>query len=89
MVVLTIEEIIKDFEKILTEKLKIKLEHGLTKEMGFLKDGLAMDSVMILEFIIELELLYDIEIDEDELTIEHFQKSISLAEFILDKVKAK
>lgn len=86
---LTVEKVIKDFETILTEKLKVKLENGLTAETGFLKEGLALDSVMILEFIIELEMLYDIEIDEDELTFEHFQKCGTLAEFILEKVNAK
>lgn len=86
---LSFEKVIKDFETILVEKLKIELENGITEETGFLKEGLALDSVMILEFIIELELLYDIEIDEDELTFEHFQKCGTLVDFVLEKVNAK
>lgn len=83
------EKILNDIEKIITEKLGIALEQRITEDTDFLKDGLGLDSIMVLELIIELELMYDIEMDEDELNTDYFKKASLLAEFIINKIDEK
>lgn len=85
----TKETILQEIQEILTGKLEYKLEQDLTMETSFLKDGLALDSVMLLELIIEMELLYDIELDEDEVTAEHFTCLEKLTELIQSKLVEK
>lgn len=81
------EQLLNDLEVILTEKIGVELEAGLTEETNMLKDGLALDSVVLLEMIIELELQYDIEIDEDELNAEMFEELGNLIEFVQGKME--
>ncbi|WP_066495007.1 hypothetical protein [Abyssisolibacter fermentans] len=81
-----VKQILKDINTILNEKMEIKLDNDINEETSFLEDGLNFNSVTILEFIIELELLYSIEVDEDELEVKHFNKAANLAEYIIGKI---
>lgn len=81
------EEMVKEIQDLVVTKLELKLEQDLTLETSFLKDGLGLDSVMLLELIIELELLYDIELDEDEVTVEHYSCLGKLIELIQSKLE--
>lgn len=83
------EEIIKGIETILKDRIGIEIENKLTEDMTLNKDGLGLDSVMLLELVVELELMYDIEIEEEELSEENFLTIGSLGNFINKKVEAK
>lgn len=86
---ITVEKVLKDIEGIMKDKLGFECESEITPDTSFLKDGLGISSVMLLELIIELELLYEIELDEDELTAENFERAASIAELIIGKIEAK
>lgn len=83
------ENILKEIQEILTNKLSVNIEHDITYETSLLKDGLGLDSVMLLELIIEMELSFDIELDEDELTVEYFGCLDKIIELIQSKIGKK
>ncbi len=83
------KEVMKGIETILKEKIGINLEKELTEDIQLHKEGLSLDSVMLLELVVELELMYDIEIDEEELNEENFTTIGNLTKFISNKVSAE
>ncbi len=83
------KEVIKGIETILKEKIGKALENELTEDTQLNKEGLSLDSVMLLELVVELELMYEIEIDEDELSEENFTTIGNLSSFISKKTEAK
>lgn len=86
---ITQESILADMEAILKDKLKVKLEKPLSYETNFVKDGIELDSIMSLEFIVELELKYEIEIDDTELNSDLFGNLGQFVDFIYEKTQQK
>lgn len=85
----TQENIISEMETILKDNLKVHIEKPLTYETNFVKDGIELDSIMALEFIVELEIKYDIEVDETELRNIVFSTIGNFADFIYQKIQQK
>lgn len=86
---ITHESILAEMEAILKDRLKVKLEKPLTYETNFVQDGIELDSIMSLEFIVELELKYEIEIDDTELNSDLFQNLGQFIAFIYEKIQQK
>lgn len=83
---ITQQSILEAMEAILKDKLMVKIEKPLTFESNFVKDGIEIDSIMSLEFIVELEVKYEIEIDENELNSNLFNNLGEFVNFIYDKI---
>lgn len=83
------ETILKEIQEVLTSKLNVHIDNDITLETSLLKDGLGLDSVMLLELIIELELLFEIELDEDELNVEYFGCLDKIIELIQSKMEKR
>lgn len=83
------KEVMKGIETILKEKIGINLDRELTEDIQLNKEGLSLDSVMLLELVVELELTYDIEIDEEELNEDNFTTVGNLSKFVCSKVTAE
>jgi acyl carrier protein len=86
---ITHQSILEAMEAILKDKLMVKIEKPLTFESNFVKDGIEIDSIMSLEFIVELEVNYEIEIDENELNNNLFSNLGQFVHFIYDKIQQK
>lgn len=86
---ITKKSILNEMEVIIKDKLMVDLEKKLTFETNFERDGIALDSIMSLEFIVELEIKYDIEIDESELNASLFNNLGQFVDYIYDKIQQK
>ena len=84
---LTPEDIFMEMKTILQDKLQIAIEKPLTLE-HYLTDDIGLDSIMLLELLVELELKYEIEIDINELDAS-IREIGCLVNFVLEKVRLK
>lgn len=83
---MTYEEVYKDIEKIVKIKLNMEGNIKIESETNFLHGEINLDSIMLLELIVELEELYSIELDDDELTTDKYERAELLAELIISKL---
>lgn len=86
---ITRQNILEEMESILKDKLKVNIEKPLTFESNFIEDGIELDSIMSLEFIVELEIKYEIEIEDSELNSNLFNNLGQFVDFIYDKIQQK
>jgi len=78
--------IIPILKKIIAEELDVNIkEEEINNEMPLLEDGIGLDSVAIMEFIVLIEKKFDFKFSDDELTFEPFKDLNTLAEFIANK----
>lgn len=72
---------------ILTEDLDLEIDAGsITNDASLLEDGLALDSIAMVEFIDLLEERFDIYLEDGALTEEHFDNLQTLAGFIAERL---
>ncbi len=78
--------IIPILKKIIAEELDVNIKvEEINNEMPLLEDGIGLDSVAIMEFIVLIEKNFDFKFSDDELTFEPFKDLNTLAEFIANK----
>jgi acyl carrier protein len=88
MMIITGIEVVQEMETILKEKLMINLDGPLTLKSNLIED-FRLDSIMILELIVELELKYGIEIDDEDLTSSITNNAGELVALIQNKIREK
>lgn len=84
----TQEDILQEMNIIFKEKLMLNLEKQLTFETDLIND-LGLDSIMSLELIVEIEVKYGLEIDENELKSSIFSNLGNFVNFIAVKIQQK
>lgn len=82
------EDILQEMDTIFREKLMLNLEKQLTFETDLIND-LGLDSIMSLELIVEIEVKYGLEIDENELKSSIFSNVGNFVNFIAAKIQQK
>jgi len=77
------EEIISGLKKIIAEDLDVNLKiEDIDESIPLLEQGLALDSIVLVEFIGLIEHHFDIEFSESDLRIDVFKNLQVLAELI-------
>lgn len=84
---LPIEQIEKQLKKVLLEctTQPVKAE-DIHSDIALLGQGLALDSVALLEFIVGAEDEFNILLDDSALTVEHFKTFNTIARYIQTQV---
>jgi acyl carrier protein len=78
--------IIPILKKIIAEELDVNIKVAeINNDMPLLEDGIGLDSVAIMEFIVLIEKKFDFKFSDDELTFEPFANLNTLADFIANK----
>lgn len=78
--------IIPVLKTIIAEELDVNIkEEEISNDMPLLEDGIGLDSVAIMEFIVLIEKKFDFNFSDDELTFEPFANLNTLADFIANK----
>jgi acyl carrier protein len=79
----TCQEIISRLKKIIAEDLDVNLKiEDIDETVPLLEQGLALDSIVLVEFIGLIEHQFDIEFSESDLRIDVFKNLQVLAELI-------
>ena len=79
-------EIYQNIEKILKNELASEMEIHIKDDTNLIEDY-SLSSMMVLELMIELELFYSIEIEEDEFDIETLSEARKIADLINKKIE--
>lgn len=75
-------EVIRAIFEILEMRLQVPHLEDF-REQARLNEDLYLDSVVVLQLLVQLELQFGFEIPEEEITADHFQTVSSLADFLL------
>ncbi|MDR4508105.1 MAG: phosphopantetheine-binding protein [Candidatus Brocadiaceae bacterium] len=75
-----------DLIKIIAEELDVNIKaEEISGDMPFFEDGIGLDSVAIMEFIVLIEKKYNFKFSDEELNFERFKNLATLAAFITEK----
>ncbi|MCK5898594.1 MAG: acyl carrier protein [Methylococcales bacterium] len=78
--------IIPILKQIIADELDVDIKIAdIGNEMPLLEDGIGLDSVAVMEFIVLIEKKFDFKFSDDELTFEPFTDLNTLADFIAKK----
>ena len=73
--------------KVLLERLGDRVTaEEIQSEVPLVKDGLGLDSVALLEFVVGIEEEFDLMLDDSAVTIEHFRTLGSLAAYLHEQI---
>jgi acyl carrier protein len=73
--------------KVLLERLGDRVTaEEIQSDVPLVKDGLGLDSVALLEFVVGLEEEFDLMLDDSAVTIEHFRTLGSLAAYLHEQI---
>ena len=79
----TIQEIQTRLKQVLMDGLSDPVDaNQIGPETALVSEGLALDSVSLLELVVGIENEFDILLDDESLTVEHFESLAALATFI-------
>ncbi len=82
------EHIVKQLKQIISEKLDVNLKiEEIDGDVSLFEDGLGLDSIAIVDLIVNIEKEFSIEIADDELNPGLFKSLAVLADFIAGKIK--
>lgn len=85
---LSIEEIEERLRKILLERTTIAIKaEDIRSDVAIVGKGLALDSVTLLEFIVEVEGQFNIILDDNALTVDHFQSFSKFAHYLKNVIE--
>lgn len=79
-------EIYESIKKIIKDEIEPDFDYEINDDTNIIEDC-NLNSIMILELMVELELLYSIEFDEDEFNIDLLSKAIKIADLINKKLR--
>lgn len=80
------EHIVDRLKGIIAGKLDVNLKkEDIDENVSLFEDGLGLDSIAIVELIVNIEKEFDISIQDDELNAGLFRSLIVLGEFIGEK----
>ncbi|UII27574.1 phosphopantetheine-binding protein [Fulvivirga maritima] len=83
------EEIKKKIRSIIANDLDANInEEDLSDDVSLYDGGIGLDSIAIINLIVELENKFDISFDETEINAQLFSNINSLADFISGKMNA-
>ncbi|MEH6309114.1 acyl carrier protein [Olivibacter sp. CPCC 100613] len=78
----------ENLKRIISDDLGLLINReDITDDISLYDDGLGMDSITIVNFIIEIEKQFGITIEEDEMSASLFENVNSLASYIVEKQK--
>ena len=81
------KELIFALKKIIAEDLDVNLSiDEIDETQPLLEKGLALDSIVVVELINQIEDNFDIEFSDSDLRVETFKNLISLADLIQSKM---
>ena len=73
--------------KVLLERLGDRVTaEEIQSDVPLVKDGLGLDSVALLEFVVGIEEEFDLMLDDSAVTIEHFRTLGSLAAYLHEQI---
>lgn len=80
------QEIVRELKEILVRNLDLDLElDAISDDVSLLEDGLALDSVVIVELITHVENRFGFQFDDQNLRSENFANLTVLAELIANE----
>lgn len=84
-----IDNIKSKLKEIIVEDLSVNISPDqIRDDISLYEDGIGLDSISIVNFIVTIEKKFDMKFGENEITARLFSNINSLAEFIENKVKA-
>lgn len=84
-----IDSIKSKLKEIIVEDLSVNISPDqIRDDISLYEDGIGLDSISIVNFIVTIEKKFDMKFGENEITARLFSNINSLAEFIENKVKA-
>jgi|RhiMethySRZTD1v2_1073278.scaffolds.fasta_scaffold218908_2 acyl carrier protein len=73
--------------RVLLERLGDRVTaEEIQSDVPLVKDGLGLDSVALLEFVVGIEEEFDLMLDDSAVTIEHFRTLGSLAAYLHEQI---
>jgi len=82
------ENVMEQLKEILVNRLDINLKYeDIDENASLYEDGLGLDSIAIVELIVQMEKAFSISIADEELKPELFKSLTTLGEFIREKTK--
>lgn len=87
----TVKDSIKSkLKEIIIEDLNVNIAPDeIRDDISLYEDGIGLDSISIVNFIVTIEKRFDMKFGENEITARLFSNINSLAEFIENKVQAQ
>ena len=86
----SIEEIEQRLKQVLLQRTTVPLKADeITSEVALIGEGLGLDSVALLEFIVGLEDEFGIMLDDSTLTTAHFESLKTLARHVQTEIEAQ
>jgi acyl carrier protein len=84
------EQVLEGVKRIILDDLDVNLTYeDLDETASLFEEGLALDSVILVELISFIEKRFDIEMKDDELNMDTFKNLRSLAQVIQQQIAAK
>ncbi|MBW8683054.1 acyl carrier protein [Chitinophaga rhizophila] len=88
METIALDSIKSKLKEIIVDDLNINLTTDqIRDDMSLYEDGIGLDSISIVNFIVTIEKRFDIQFGENEISSRLFSNINSLAEFIAGKAK--
>jgi len=83
----SITDIERRLKQVLLERLGERVTaEEIQSETPLVRNGLGLDSVALLEFVVGIEEEFDLMLDDGALTIEHFRSLSSLAAYLHEHI---
>jgi acyl carrier protein len=87
---MNIEDIKRKLKDIIVNELDSNIGEGdIRNDISLFEDGIGLDSITIVNFIVQIEKAFQFGFAEDEINVKLFSSINSLAMFIATKVKAE
>ena len=85
------EQIVEAILRILSEKIIVETPHDgqVSADTPLLSSGVTLDSVAVLQLLMEIEDHFGVEFGDDDLTVELFQNVGSLAGAVEQKLRSQ
>jgi len=84
------EQVLEGVKRIILDDLDVNLTYeDLDETASLFEEGLALDSVILVELISFIEKRFDIDMKDDELNMDTFKNLRSLAQVIQQQIAAK
>lgn len=86
---MTSDQVLEGIKRIIAEDLELNVEYkDLTPTVPLFEDGLALDSVVLVELISFIEKRFDIVLPDDLLTVDTFKDLQSVAQVVEARLAA-